>query len=58
LEVAMRAIQFVLLMLGFAAAFMAARYLVPHQIDGVAVYVAVVLVGLAAVGAVVGLVTG
>ncbi len=54
----MRAIQFVLLMLGFAAAFMAARYLVPHQIDGVAVYVAVVLVGLAAVGAVVGLVTG
>ena len=54
----MGSIRFVLLMLGLAGGFMAARHAVPHWIDGISVYVAVSLVVLAACGAVVGLARG
>ena len=51
----MGSIRFVLLMLGLAACFMAARYAVPHLISGVAYYVAVALCTLGLCGAVIGL---
>ncbi len=54
----MDALRFVVRMLALAAAFMAARYLAPHLISGIAVYVAVALCALAMFGAVVGVIRG
>ena len=54
----MDAFRFVILMLTTAAGFMAARWLVPHFIDGMAYYVAVALAGIAMCGAVLGVIRG
>jgi hypothetical protein len=54
----MNPLSFVITMLLCAAAFMGARALMPHLIDGMAVYVAITLCTIAMLGAVVGLVRG
>ncbi len=54
----MASMRFVLIMLGTALGFMVARWLIPHFIDGVAVYTAVALCALAMLGAVVGVIRG
>ncbi len=54
----MATIRFVLIMLAMAGAFMAVRWMIPHFIDGVSVYVAVALCGIAMFAAVVGVVRG
>ena len=54
----MGSLVFVVRMLVLAGAFMLARFLMPHQIDQIAFYVAVSLSVLAMCGAVVGVIRG